>query len=120
VETKVQSTPFYQPVTTQRVDYYLRSSVLGGKVVAELDKQRQKRKTNVYVGSEVAAEQVLSGQTQYLVWKYSNSITGTTSEQTGSTVTKQEYDQFGLELGQSDPYCKASSRKPYCIRERPP
>ena len=105
-QTKVQSTPFYQPVTTEIVAYYVRSSVLGGKVVTELDSQGQKQKTNVYVGSEVAAEQGLNGQTQSLVWKYSNPVTGTSAEQT-SYVAKKEYDPFGLELGESDPYLQS-------------
>jgi hypothetical protein len=107
VETKVQGTPFYQPVTTERVDYYLRSTVLGGKVLTELTSQGQKRKTNVYVGSEVAAEQILSGQNQWLVWKYRNPVTATSAEQTGTSVTKQEYDPWGLELGASDPYLQS-------------
>ena len=55
VETKVQSTPFYQPVTTQRVDYYLRSSVLGGQVAAEINEQGQKVEGHIYArGEEIA------------------------------------------------------------------
>jgi hypothetical protein len=103
VQTKVQSRPFYQEVTHEIVDYYLRSTVLGGQVITELTSGGQKQKTNVYIGSELAAEQVPNGESQFMVWKYQNPVTGTSAEQT-SFVMKKEYDPFGLELGDSDPY----------------
>jgi hypothetical protein len=106
VQTKVQSTPFYQPVTHEIVDYYLRSTVLGGQVISELTSAGQKQKTNVYIGSEVVAEQVPNGESQFMVWKYQNPVTGTSAEQT-SFVMKKEYDPSGLELGDSDPYLQS-------------
>ena len=39
------------------VEYYVRSSVLGGRVVTELNRQGQKQKGFVYLGGEVIAEQ---------------------------------------------------------------
>jgi hypothetical protein len=42
VETKTQTTPFIVPDTTETVDYYLRSSVLGGRVITELNALGQK------------------------------------------------------------------------------
>jgi hypothetical protein len=106
VQTKVQSRPFYPEVIHEIVDYYLRSTVLGGQVITELTSAGQKQKTNVYIGSEVAAEQVPNGESQFLTWKYSNPVTGTSAEQT-SFVAKKEYDPFGLELGDSDPYLQS-------------
>jgi hypothetical protein len=106
VQTKVQSRPFYQEVTHEIVDYYLRSTVLGGQVITELTSGGQKQKTNVYIGSEVAAEQVPNGESQFMVWKYQNPVTGTSAEQT-SFVAKKEYDPSGLELGDSDPYLQS-------------
>jgi hypothetical protein len=102
VERKVQSTPNYQPVITERVDYYLRSSVLEGKVITELDSAGQKTKTHVYAGSEEIAEQRLynNGSQQSIWWQHLNPVTGTRFD--GSL--KKEYDPFGLELGDTDPY----------------
>jgi YD repeat-containing protein len=107
VETKTQSTPFYVPVTTEQVDYYVSSSVLGGRVITELNSGGQKDKTNVYAGSELIAEQQLYyGGEQGLTWKQSNPVTGTeVAQNTANGLTSRaEYDPFGLELGHSDPY----------------
>jgi hypothetical protein len=104
VETKTQTTPFIVPDTTETVDYYLRSSVLGGRVITELNALGQKNKTKVYVGGEVEAEQVFNDGTPAVVWKYSNPVTGSSVEQTVYGLGKKEYDPFGLELGGSDPY----------------
>jgi hypothetical protein len=108
VETKTQTTPFIVPDTTETVDYYLRSSVLGGRVITELNALGQKNKTKVYVGSEVGAEQVLHDGTPAVVWKYSNPVTGSSAEQTVYGLGKKEYDPFGLELGGSDPYLQSA------------
>jgi hypothetical protein len=108
VETKTQTTPFIVPDTTETVDYYLRSSVLGGRVITELNALGQKNKTKVYVESEVGAEQVLNNGTPALVWKYSNPVTGSSAEQTVYGLGKKEYDPFGLELGGSDPYLQSA------------
>ena len=110
VETTVQSTPFYQPVSTQRVDYYLRSSVLGGQVIAELNSQGEKSTTKVYAGALLIAEQQFYYQgEQSLSWQYGNPVTGTSVEQNASSGQTQqaEYDTFGLELGDSDPYLQS-------------
>jgi hypothetical protein len=107
VEKKVSSTPFYQPVTTERADYYVRSSVLGGKVITELNSAGNKTKTYVYASGEIIAEQQLYyGGEQTLTWKQSNPVTGTEAEQHTSNGMnyKKEYDPFGRELGESDPY----------------
>ena len=107
VETKTQATPFYQPVTTQRVDYYVRSSVLGGEVITELTSAGAKRKTNVYAGGTVVAEQQLYNEGQQsITWKHLNPVTGTTMESGagGAAGGKKDYDPFGLELGYADPY----------------
>lgn len=105
VETKVRSRPGFETETTERVDYYVRSSVLGGRVITQLDYAGQKTKTHVYVGSTEVAEQQLYGPgTQDVFWKYSNPMTGSSAEQTSAGVTKLEYDPFGLELGESNPY----------------
>ena len=111
VETRVSSTPFYQPVTTVRTDYYVRSSVLKGEVITELNSAGQKAKTYVYAGGEVIAQQdAYAGGEQWLTWKQRNSITGTQVEHNtanGQTY-KKEYDPFGRELGDSDPYLNNS------------
>jgi hypothetical protein len=108
VERKVQSTPNYEPVITERVDYYLRSSVLEGKAITELDSAGQKTKTHVYAGSGEIAEQELynNGSQQNVSWKHVNPVTGTSADSgpAGEAGLKKEYDPFGLELGDTDPY----------------
>jgi YD repeat-containing protein len=107
LETKTQSTPFYQPVTTQRVDYFLRSSVFGGEVITELTSTGGKKKTNVYAGGAIVAEQQLFNEGQQsITWKHQNPITGTVAESgtAGAPGLKREFDPYGLELGNSDPY----------------
>ncbi len=89
------------------MDYYVRSTVLGGRVVTELNDGGQKDKTIVYAAGEIIAEQNLYyGGEQGLTWKHSNPITGTEVEQnTANGLThKKEYDPFRLELGESDPH----------------
>ena len=107
VETKVSHTPFYLDMTTERTDYYVRSSVLGGRVITELNEAGQKVKTKVYAGNEIIAEQdAYFDGTQGLTWKQRNPVTGTQVEQNtlNEYTQKKEYDPFGLELGESDPY----------------
>jgi YD repeat-containing protein len=107
VQTKLRTRPFTQDVTTSLVDYYVRSSVLGGQVITELDGAGQKAHTKVYAGSQLVAEQdVYAGGVQGLTWQQTNPITGTEVKQNtvNGLTLKKEYDPFGLELGESDPY----------------
>jgi YD repeat-containing protein len=107
VQKRVTSRPGFAAVTAEQTEYYVRSSVLGGQIVTELNGQGQKDKTNVYAGGDVLVEQkVYAGGVQGLVWKGRNPVTRTSVEQsTGSGQTrKNEYDPFGLELGENDPY----------------
>ncbi|HEV7903688.1 MAG TPA: S8 family serine peptidase [Pyrinomonadaceae bacterium] len=112
-ETRLMTRPFTADVRVSRADYYVRSSVLGGKVITELNSAGQKSHTKVYASDELIAEQdFYDGGVQGLTWKQRNPGTGTEAEQNmvnGQTqAQKKEYDPFGLELGDGDPYLNNS------------
>lgn len=53
-------------------NYYLRSSVLGGKVITELSQSGQKQKGYVFAGEQVLAEQ----ENNAVKWRHENPVTG--------------------------------------------
>ncbi len=56
-ETFVHSYP-PNHVNTTRTEYYIRSTVLKGKVLTELRANGTKKQTNVYTGDGIIAEQM--------------------------------------------------------------
>jgi YD repeat-containing protein len=85
------------------VIYYLRSSVLGGRVIAEYDSQGSRQRSYVFAGGAVVA-------TQYtgigLLWKQTNPVTGDEMEtdSQGAVTGKETLDPMGVNLGDSDPF----------------
>lgn len=55
--------------------YYVRSSVLGGQILTEINEEGDKIKTSVFVGGAEIAEQ-RPGSTDEIVWKHVDEITG--------------------------------------------
>ena len=89
-----------QGVTT--VGYRLRSSVLGGRVVTELNANGQKQKSYVYLGGQPLAEQ----EGGVVVWWHTNVLTGSAGR---SYITRQyggekELDPLLVDVGFDDPY----------------
>jgi YD repeat-containing protein len=87
-------------VTT--IGYRLRSSVLGGRVVTELNASGQKQKSYVYVGGAPLAEQ----EGGFVVWWHTNPLTGSEGR---SFITRQysgqkEIDPLLVDVGFDDPY----------------
>jgi hypothetical protein len=84
--------------------HYVRSSVLGGVVIAELDQTGAKEKASVYAGgSKIAEHHVVGGS--LVEWRHPNP--GTTSWITSSsdrTGTRKEMDPLGAATGTTDPY----------------
>lgn len=64
------------PSTSETAEYYVRSSVLGGRVVTELDQNGAKKLTNVYSGSSVLAEQRINSSGSSVSWRHEDAITG--------------------------------------------
>jgi len=84
------------------IGYRLRSTVLGGRVVTELNASGQKQKTYVYLGGERLAEQEGGSVT----WKHSNPVTGSegSSYASGLYSPEKELDPMLVDVGFVDPY----------------
>ena len=70
--------------------YYLRSSVLDGRIVAELNQSGQKQKGYVFAGGQLLAVQEFGS----VLWQHVDPITGSTGEsrQTGTFTRTAELD----------------------------
>ena len=103
--------------------YYLRSSVLGGKIVTEIHGETNsywaigtKSKLYVYAGGEVLAEQRVTHYYPYqavnsVVWIHTDPAGSDASSQIGGAVSlEHEFDPMGADVGYSDP---ANTSPPY-------
>jgi len=84
------------------VTYYVRSSVLGGRVVTELNGQGIKQKGFVYAGAQEIARQ----ENNAVVWQHVNPLTGSSGDSfaNGSYVITNEPDPMGVNVGTEDPF----------------
>ncbi len=84
------------------VTYLVRSSVLGGRVVTELNGQGIKQKGYVFVGTQVIARQ----ENNVVVWQHVNPLTGSSGESfaDGSYMITNEPDPMGVNVGTEDPF----------------
>ncbi len=82
--------------------YYLRSSVLGGQIITELNTQGQKQKGYVFLGGQVLARQ----ENNAVTWKHENPMTGSqgSSNTTGAYTPAAELEPMGVNVGFVDPY----------------
>ena len=90
---------------TQKITYYISSTVLGGQVVTELSEQGAKERTSVFAGgSELASQSITSG-TQSVQWQHYDasgaSYRGTDS--TGQWNAAKELDPLGANAGLMKP-----------------
>ncbi|OLE52181.1 MAG: hypothetical protein AUG51_19705 [Acidobacteria bacterium 13_1_20CM_3_53_8] len=90
------------------VTYYLRSSVLGGQVIADINYQGQKMMGYVYLGDEVIARHEYNMGTgeSAVLWVHDNPVTGARgfSSQYGNYEAEIEPDPMGINMGYSDPF----------------
>jgi hypothetical protein len=98
VETHVA--PAYNNTT-----YYLRSSVLGGAAIVELNGQGQKQKGYIFANGEILAEQRINQSGNAIGWRHIVPITGDvlTSSQDGFYDSQLLLDPLGAEVGFNDP-----------------
>jgi YD repeat-containing protein len=101
---------------TGGVEYYVRSSALGGAVIVELDGQQGDRKNAfVYAGESRLATlgATLDGNYQSITWETQDPLTGKAISgykytNAGGTYfhkwTKSEPDPTGIHVGESDPF----------------
>jgi hypothetical protein len=82
--------------------FYVRSSVLGGRVIAEVNTSGQKQKRNIYLGTEVLASEGAGGS---ISWKHDNPVTGSqgVSGAGGGYSPEAEYDPSGVNVGLEAP-----------------
>ena len=90
---------------TEKITYYISSTVLGGQVVTELSEQGAKERTSVFAGgSELASQSITSG-TQSVQWQHYDasgaSYRGTDS--TGQWNAAKELDPLGANAGLMKP-----------------
>jgi YD repeat-containing protein len=89
------------------VTYYLRSAVLGGRVVAQYNSAGARQSSYAWADGEALAEQtgVDIGMPQ-LKWERLNPVTGDGRETdtTGRAVTATHLDPSGVDVGESDPF----------------
>lgn len=113
VDTKVITQyPANTTSTTSEVEYYVRSSVLGGKTVTELDASGGKKLTKVYTGDAVLAEQRVTSGVGAVYWRHEDLVTGSyrkidaNGNEGGSTSDSPanvEYEPLGGSIPQVDP-----------------
>ena len=83
------------------VTYYVRSSVLGGRVITELSGQGVKQKGFVFGGSQEIARQ----ENNVVVWQHVNPLTGSSGDSfaNGNYIITNEPDPMGVNVGTEDP-----------------
>lgn len=87
---------------TATVTYYLRSSVLGGKIIAELNQSGVKQKGYVFADGQLLAIQ----ENNAVKWRHENPLTGSSGVSTaeGWYSPEAEPDPTGVNVGFEDPY----------------
>lgn len=104
--------------TTIKTEYYLISTVLGGKVLTELTAAGTKKRTSVYVGSGVLAEQLVraaddthSTEWEEILFKHEDIVTGSynktngdgTLSTSGEPPARAELEPLGGRIPDNDP-----------------
>ena len=90
------------PSGTSVTTYYLRSSVLEGRIIAELNSSGQKHKGYVFARGEVLASQEFGAVT----WQHADPLTGSAGQsiQNGTFTSTAELDPSGINIGATNPF----------------
>src|SRR5215204_4596334 len=107
---KVSQVNSNSPVTSSV--YFLRSSVLGGRLIAEYGASGARQASYAYAGGEVLAVQQGAGTaTPSLRWQHLNPVTGDAREtdSTGKVRGETHLDPGGADVGVSDPFASSAS-----------
>jgi YD repeat-containing protein len=101
VQTQTNSSP------SSTITYYLRSSALGGQVIAQLDGQGVIKGSYVFARGTMLA-QVGQGETgvSLVSWEHPNPVTGDVIDTgpTGNWSAATHLDSQGVDVGESDPF----------------
>jgi len=104
--------------TTTKTEYYVISTVLGGKTLTELDENGGKKRTKIYVGSGIVAEQLVhqaddthSTEWEEVLYKHEDIVTGSYQKTTAAgeraggmdPPASIEFEPLGGAVPQADP-----------------
>lgn len=104
--------------TTTKTEYYVISTVLGGKTLTELDENGGKKRTKIYVGSGIVAEQLVhqsddthSTEWEEVLYKHEDIVTGSYQKTTAAGTlaggndppASIEFEPLGGAVPQADP-----------------
>ena len=92
---------------TEKITYYLTSTVLGGELVTELSEQGVKERTLVRTGGSVLASQVVAGGVSSVVWEHADSSGASrrTTNASGQIWSGSlELDAVGANAGLAKPF----------------
>jgi YD repeat-containing protein len=94
--------------------YQVRSSVLGGKVVTELNVNGQLQVSHVYLGTQRLAEQGIN----FVQWNHTNPLTGSegSSYTNGLYGADSEPDPLQVDVGFEDPYLYFEDPRPDSVQ----
>jgi YD repeat-containing protein len=86
---------------TQKITYYVTSSVLGGALVTELNQQGVKQRTLVYAAGTVLASQTLPAGTEAVEWEHRDAIGASyrSTDSAGQWIGAAEMDPLGANAG---------------------
>jgi YD repeat-containing protein len=102
-----------QPETD--TSYYLRSSLLGGRVITAYNSQGARRASYVWAGGEVLAQQVdVDSWQPRLRWEQVNPVTGDGREigASGTLAAATHLDAFGVDVGETNPFASGEASDP--------
>lgn len=107
---RVETTQINSQQPTSGPGYFLRSSVLGGRVATEYNSQGAHQKSYVYAAGELIA----SNSSGTLSWRYNNPLTGDGRETNvqGGLVAATYLDPGGVDAGATDPANAPSESDP--------
>jgi YD repeat-containing protein len=102
---RVTTSQLNSNLPTSAATYYLRSSVLGGRIVSEYDSSGVRQTSYAWAGANVLAQQTGANTTPSLRWEHLNPVTGDGRETdpTGKIVNATHLDPDAVDAGESDP-----------------
>lgn len=91
---------------TEKITYYVTSSVLGGALVTELNEQGAKQRTLVHAAGSVLASQTVSEGTQSVGWEHRDASGASyrSTNSAGEGIGSAEMDAVGANAGMFKPF----------------
>lgn len=88
-------------LVTEKITYYVNSTVLGGAVVTELSEQGAKERTSVFAGGIQLASQSITSGTQSVQWQHYDPSDASyrATDASGQGVDAREMDPLGANAG---------------------